>query len=95
MLTISSLFCVCRLLWRSMRGSADVGMFSVSVSLVNSRRLHRSALATSVCAYAWQLLPCAKEKKAVFSAGMKEFSHPFLQFRHSKRLLNSTLIREG
>ena len=66
MLTISSLFCVSRLLWRSMRGSADVGMFSLSVSLVNSRRLHRSALATSVCALRLAAVAARERKKGSF-----------------------------
>ena len=71
MLTISLVFCVSPLFWRSIRGSAAVGMFSLFVSLVNSCRLHCSALATSV--YALRLAAvaaCAKETKAVFSAKM-------------------------
>ena len=70
MLTISSLFCVSRLLWRSKRGSSDVGMFSLSVSLVNSRRLHSSALATSVCALRLAAVAARERRKGSFSAGM-------------------------
>ena len=96
MLTISSVFCVLGLFWRSMRGSADVRMFSLSVSLVTSRRLHRSTLATSVCALRLATAFAAREmkKKAVFSAGMEAFVHSFLHFRHSKLLSKGTLIRE-
>ena len=68
MLTISSVFCVPGLFWQSMRGSADVRMFSLSVSLVTSRRLHRSTLATSVCALRLATAFAAREMKK------KEFS---------------------
>ena len=66
MLTISSVICVSRLFWGSMRGSADVGMFSLSVSLENSRRLHLSALATSVCALRLAASAARERRKGSF-----------------------------